>query len=304
MNTPNSEKYEMLTSGSNWFNPRTQKLVTVLFVTNEEVNAKFAEQNPSQVVFLTATNAVISVQVEKFLSAHEFYNIQPEVETLVEKLLSGEYDLGASVNNDDRDTDTDEDDGEVPVHRASLARNVDIVFHTVEGDTRREPLLTNDYMLPLISEVKSEPIVIHRDGNLYSAGVRHSLVFMDTAPELFDLLADAFDPASSSQNYAGFTLNGETVEIDTFLGLTRSVNRAGAQIIVNVAQIDEGDEDEAQVEELEVPEEVEEPAKPKSFAELAAELHKRAEEATEVEVTEVSEGNTPPEGQPVEVVVG
>lgn len=286
-----NEKYELLTSGSNWFNPKTEKLVTVLFTTNQNVNAKFAEHNPPQVVFLTASNAVVSVEVEKFLAVHEFYNIQPEVEQIIESLLSGvPLELDEDEEDADADADADEDDNaESRVYNAKLSKPVDIKFHTVEGDNRQPPLMTNDLLLSVLTEVSAEPIVVHKDFGLFSAGTKYNLVFLNAEPALKDLLVDAFDPSSASQNYAGFTLNNQTVQIDTFLGVTDLVTRSGSMLIVNLAQLDEefdSSEDDPESHEAEEEPAVEAP-KQKTFAELAREMQERTQEASAESPAEV-----------------
>src|SRR6185503_11545557 len=85
------DSQDLLTSGYTWFNGNTNKLVTVLVLTNQNVGPKFLAANPAQVVFLTDKGTVISQNIEHFLKKHTFFNVLPEVENVITKLLAGDY---------------------------------------------------------------------------------------------------------------------------------------------------------------------------------------------------------------------
>lgn len=285
------EKLEELTSGSNWVNGRTESVVTVLFVTNENVSPKFAEANPPQVVFLTQRGAVISVEVDKFIKAHDFYNVQPELERVLELVRSGNYmealeaqeeleESSISIEDDDEEVSEDELESQADerIYGAKLARDIDIQFMTVEGDTRREPLMTDDLLRPLLLRVSATPIVVHRDDTgLAMVGSTYVLTFQNNDPNLAELISSAFDPESVCKHYAGFTIDGRLVEIDTVLGLYTEQNRAGSVLNLHLASLDVDDASGDQEEEQQ--EEQVEDEKPKSFTDLAAELHRAREEA-------------------------
>lgn len=276
------EKLEELTSGSNWINGRNETVVTVLFVTNTNVSPKFAAANPPQVVFLTQRGDVISVTIEKFLRAHEFYNVQAELTEVLDFIRAGDFiaaQESVDMLNADKEEngqqgdldDVNDNDAEQLVYSASLAKEIDIEFMTVNGDPRREPLMTDEYLKPLLQKVSASPIVVHSENGLAMAGYDYTLTFQNTDPELEGLIHSAFDPESVCKHYAGFVWNGKLVEIDTVLGLTHEQTRAGSVLNLHLASLIDHEDAEA---EDEVMVEAEPEPQPKTFAEMAAQLER------------------------------
>lgn len=307
--TNTEESLDMLTPGSNWFNSRNQKLVTALLITNAAGNLspKFLEANPQQVVFLTDSGLVLSINVDKFLNNHTFYNVNSDAEKLIDALVSG-VSLAALLGGESIEADTEElPDTETPVagkittedvevYRAKPSAPIEIQFLTVEGDTRNPPLLTSEDLQKSLLAVEQEPIIVERNGGLSHVGKRIALVF-NNAPSFDAVVESVFDPASVTTNYAGFTLGGETYQIDAYLGTTVQHNRAGSSLIVHLAQLEDQEEDDAIVDlsddEEDAPESTTEaelaPAEaPKDFAALAAQLAAQAPVAAAAVQAEVA----------------
>lgn len=252
MNT--EESLDMLTPGSNWFNTRNQKLVTFLVLTNAAGNlpAKFLEANPPQVVFLTDSGLVLSTTVEKFLNNHTFYNVNSDAEKLIDALVSGSS--AAAALSDLLGTDTEADTAEAPVaaskvtaedvavYKAKPSTPIGIQFLTIEGDTRSDPLLSSEDLQSALLAVEQEPIIVERNGGLSHVGKRIALVFSN-APSFDTVVESVFDPSSVTTNYAGFILGDETYQIDAYLGTSVQHTRAGSQLIVHLAQLEDQDED-------------------------------------------------------------
>lgn len=251
------ESLDMLTSGSNWFNQRNQKLVTAVFITNTEgnFNPKFLAANPPQVVFITDSGVPMSTTVEKFLANHTFYNVNVEAEQLIEALRSGAAakDVLASLVQPDEEPDTatpakvTSDD--VAVFKAKPSTPIGVQFLTVEGDTRNPPLLSSDDLQSALLAVEQEPIIIERNGGLSHVGTRIALVF-NNAPDFDTVVESVFDPASVTANYAGFQLGQDLFQIDAYLGTSVQHTRAGSSLVVHLAQLEEQEEESAEETEV------------------------------------------------------
>lgn len=288
------ESLELLTPGSNWFNKRSQKLVTALVITNASVpNQKFVERNPPQVVFLTETGIPVSIPVEQFLNSHTFYNVNVEIEDLVENLLAGTYSLGASTTVQDvelKDESVGEDSssqpkvvtaGQVEKYQGKLGSPVEIQFLTVEGDSRQPPLINSDELKGLVNSVSQVPVIAYKESSLANIGVQTNLYFQGADPDFRKVIESLFDPSSVNQNYAGFQIEDEIFAVDAYLGTTVERSRSGDRLVVHLVQLEEdAEEDERVFGESEEPEEVQEvippqAEAPKDFASLAATLAER-----------------------------
>lgn len=263
------EKLAELAVGTNWINGRNESIVTVLFITNENVSDKFAQANPPQVVFLTQKGSVVSVTVEKFIRAHEFYNVQTELVDILTQIQAGSWD---DIKMSDDEDETVEDSSPEPVYTGTTRRDIDIRFMTIEDDPRRAPLMTEEYLKPLLQKVFAEPIVVSTPDGLAMAGTVYQLTFNNNDPDLEELINSSFDPDSVCQHYAGFTWNGELVEIDTVLGMTHSQTLGGKALVLHLATLGEVEDDVVEAED-EVQEAEPEAQKPKTFSDLAKELH-------------------------------
>lgn len=294
--TTHEEALELLTPGSNWFNTRNNKLVTALCLTNVGGNfsPKFLEANPSQVVFITETGLTMSTTVEKFLKFHTFYNINGAAEELLLKLLDLPNDEAEPENTDELPPPqaakvTAEAVAEAKQYQARLSAPIDIQFLTAEGDKRRPALLSSDELKAELLSVETQPIIVDRNGGLSNVGIRYALVFNNPAD--FDKVVDsAFSPTSPTATYAGFYLGGELVQIDAYLGTSVQRSRAGSNLVVHLAQLEDDEvEDEVtdeQMEEIPVAEPDPVTNAPKDFSALAATLAQQAAPVSEAPVTQ------------------
>lgn len=275
------EALELLTPGSNWFNTRNNKLVTALCLTNVGGNFSpaFLEANPSQVVFITETGLTMSTTIEKFLKFHTFYNINGAAEELLVKLLElpNENQQDPEPESTQAAKVTAEDVAGVKQYQAKLSTPIDIQFLTTDDDKRRPALLSSDELKAELLSVETEPIIVDRNGGLSNVGIRYALVFNNPAD--FDKVVDsAFSPSSPTATYAGFYLGGELVQIDAYLGTSVRRSRAGSNLIVHLAQLEEEEAETEDTAEEVILEGEPAPAAdaPKDFSALAATLAQQA----------------------------
>lgn len=306
------EQMEELRPGSLWFAPKTGKLQMVLFVSNLNSPERFRERNPSQVVFQTHNNAIVTIPTERFLAGHEFYQYHPEATAILELIEQGKFSNALELQeateeaeeiaaqdlraNDNEPEDSQERD--LP----SLLNPIDIEFLTSNEDTRREPILASSEVSKLVTSITQVPVIMDVNGSMVHNGTHVTITFSAQEEEAKAILDSLFDPESALQHYGAFVLNGEIIEPDAYVGITELVNRAGRFFQANFIVLPSSPiEEEEPVQEEVVPE------RPKSFADLAADL-KRAQEAEakleQVEATVPAAETEVPAPAPATSIVG
>lgn len=246
------DSQELLTAGSTWFNGRSNKLVTVLLLTNQNVGPNFLAANPAQVVFLTDKGAVISQNVEHFLNKHTFFNVLPDVETAVTKLISGDY------SEDDGGDAEQTQEAPKAIDAAAVAKAVavplDLTFLTLEDDERPDSKVTSKALVKEVISIDQSPVIVNRDGGIVMAGTTFAITLRGWSEKSEHLVQSLFDPLGSSKHFAGLAI-GDNVSPVTFLGTTVSQDSTGKHLVINLASLEEEDaaDEEAAGEDEYVP---------------------------------------------------
>lgn len=300
-----NEKLELLTPGSQWTTPR-QRIVTFLMTTNGNMPEAYVAQQGQHVVARTEKGNIISMDIDSFLRKHEFFNVSPEYEFLLNRLLTGEvFDLGEVGTDDSADTeqdseldveallDSDGDSGEM-----EDLQPIEPVGVTFYHDGDQTPLLTQGDLDQLLMHVASEPVI---DNTCRLAGTRHVLTFRCDDENLHKLLVAAFDPNASRRGNAYGSMSYETpigtkhVTWDAFVAATEGRGLNGAQFL-NISVLETqnylGSDGQQELFDTDPVEETEQ----ERLARLAASLDSDADNDVEdVELNETTTGMKPVE---------
>lgn len=244
------DSQDLLTSGSTWFNGNTNKLVTVLVLTNQGVGPKFLAANPAQVVFITDKGIVISQNVEHFLKKHTFFNVLPEVENVITKLLAGDYSEDSAEEGDAEVEQEAAPEAPKAIDAAAVAKAaavpLDLTFLTLEDDDRADSKVTSKALVKEVISLDQSPVIVNKDGGIVMAGSMFSITLRGWSEKSEQLVQTLFDPLGATKHFAGLAI-GDNVSPVTFLGTTVSQDSTGKHLVINLASLEE--EDEAQEED-------------------------------------------------------
>ena len=125
-----SQDITFMTPGSVWVRDNGKKS-TVVGLTNLNLKPKFQEKYPPQAVYLNEEGDLLSQDVESFMSSRTFFNVAPEVESLVDSLFAYRED----ADEDDEEAAAGfpvEDDGDAST--ASDSDSTDDLLLEIVGD--------------------------------------------------------------------------------------------------------------------------------------------------------------------------
>lgn len=128
----------LLTPGSVWLKGDSKK-VSVLMVTNTTLPERLQKKFPPQVVYVNEEGNYYNRSVENFFEIHQFYNINPELESRLENLIVFDMD---NSSDEDLDAEIPEEEGEEeeddqPVQVFSMDGN-GVVENSSESDESNE----------------------------------------------------------------------------------------------------------------------------------------------------------------------
>lgn len=224
----------VLIPGSVWSRKTKQGEVeaTVLFITNQGLDADVLVKNPQQVVFLTHKLEVYSMTIERFLKNRDYATMNPDVETLVKALTApvndedgDEIDIDSIQLPEDSDGDSDVSLEDQEPATAAVGETFETTGNLLAVQAQNMPssmpvLSLSSTISPALAQLLGSRFISYAEA-MSPAGTGdtlHTLRFALTPDLGLDQLNDAFGLTGPISEFTiSSAVTPTTVEIDGFV---------------------------------------------------------------------------------------
>ena len=243
-----SNDITFMTPGAVWINEAGKKS-TLLFISNLELKPRVQERFPPQAVFLSEDGQVLTKPLDLFMEERTFFNVAPEVESMVDQLLAYR-DLSDMEEAGETDAEeVPEDDGlELEITDEAPDADDEVVDDGREGvdlTAVLEPSLVSftQEALPvhhLAALTLNSAVVAYSQNPLLNEGLTDHIIEFDRkvlegAGVTVEGLESLFDPDSVSGVIPSFVVTDSfTVNWSTYLGVFPKMSKKHSIICLHL----------------------------------------------------------------------